>query len=270
MALLAARAPYRADPGVAGGSGLAPVKSIVETALAAGMAQPIALYLASRRTRPYLEDHFPPSPRATPTELRPGASGFLNSAGAAARLRHAAALAIRAFDGAKAYRRAGWSRRRRGCPERGARRGDIHADAFYTEAGRACRAAENDDMTPLGGRTALVTGGARGVSHAIVCARFGASVVADHGTGIDGDGADPASRARSPGSSAPAPPPHRASPARLRGGPIDLMVRRFGDLDIVVNNAAILRRLHLQGGPARLGRGAAQQSTAAFDILGGG
>ncbi|MGR4067410.1 2Fe-2S iron-sulfur cluster-binding protein [Billgrantia sp. C5P2] len=43
---------------VAGGSGLAPVKSIIETALAAGMRQPIRLYIGVRDERDvYLESH---------------------------------------------------------------------------------------------------------------------------------------------------------------------------------------------------------------------
>ncbi|MGR2740335.1 NADH:ubiquinone reductase (Na(+)-transporting) subunit F [Billgrantia sp. Q4P2] len=43
---------------VAGGSGLAPVKSIIETALAAGMRQPIRLYIGARDERDvYLESH---------------------------------------------------------------------------------------------------------------------------------------------------------------------------------------------------------------------
>lgn len=43
---------------VAGGSGLAPVKSILETALAAGMRQPIHLYVGARDERDvYLESH---------------------------------------------------------------------------------------------------------------------------------------------------------------------------------------------------------------------
>lgn len=44
---------------VAGGSGLAPIKSIVETALANGLEQPIHLYFGARTTRDlYLTDHF--------------------------------------------------------------------------------------------------------------------------------------------------------------------------------------------------------------------
>ncbi len=44
---------------VAGGSGLAPIKSIVETALAKGLAQPITLYFGVRDERDlYLVEHF--------------------------------------------------------------------------------------------------------------------------------------------------------------------------------------------------------------------
>ena len=44
---------------VAGGSGLAPIKSIVETALASGLRQPIHLYFGARTERDlYLVDHF--------------------------------------------------------------------------------------------------------------------------------------------------------------------------------------------------------------------
>jgi CDP-4-dehydro-6-deoxyglucose reductase/ferredoxin-NAD(P)+ reductase (naphthalene dioxygenase ferredoxin-specific) len=44
---------------IAGGSGLAPIKSIVETAIAKGIRQPIHLYFGARRERDlYLVDHF--------------------------------------------------------------------------------------------------------------------------------------------------------------------------------------------------------------------
>ena len=44
---------------IAGGSGLAPIKSIVETALAHGMKQPIHVYFGARGSRDlYLVDHF--------------------------------------------------------------------------------------------------------------------------------------------------------------------------------------------------------------------
>ncbi|MGH6961465.1 MAG: FAD-binding oxidoreductase, partial [Dongiaceae bacterium] len=45
--------------GIAGGSGLAPVKSIVEAALDAGATQPVHLYFGARAARDlYLTDHF--------------------------------------------------------------------------------------------------------------------------------------------------------------------------------------------------------------------
>jgi CDP-4-dehydro-6-deoxyglucose reductase/ferredoxin-NAD(P)+ reductase (naphthalene dioxygenase ferredoxin-specific) len=135
---------------LAGGSGLAPIKSIVETALAQGARQKITLYFGVRAERDlYLEDHFralrakhpnldfiPVLSQADgPTERR---TGFL-------------ADAVRGdfetLDGAKAYLA--------GPPimvetavaalmEMGLRRQDCHADAFYTEADKAAIAAKMD------------------------------------------------------------------------------------------------------------------------------
>ncbi|MBI3452320.1 MAG: 2Fe-2S iron-sulfur cluster binding domain-containing protein, partial [Rhodospirillales bacterium] len=91
---------------LAGGSGLAPIKSIVETALAHGMAQPIALYFGVRAERDlYLEDRFQAltkthknfsftpvlSEPAGPTERR---TGFLVDA---------VRQDFASLDGAKAY-----------------------------------------------------------------------------------------------------------------------------------------------------------------------
>ncbi len=128
---------------IAGGSGLAPIKSIVETALARGMRQPVHLYFGVRDERDlYLEDHFRalaashPNLRFVPVLSQPSApttrrAGFV----------HEAALADAGdLDGAKAYLA--------GPPvmveaatallaARGMRREDIHADAFYTEAEKA-------------------------------------------------------------------------------------------------------------------------------------
>ncbi len=129
---------------LAGGSGMAPIKSIVETALGHGFKQPIALYFGVRAERDlYLEDHFgalaahhpnltfvPVLSRARRADAR-AARGFL-------------ADAVRSdfpsLDGTKAYLA--------GPPvmvetavaaltELGVRRQDCHADAFYTEAEKA-------------------------------------------------------------------------------------------------------------------------------------
>jgi len=127
---------------IAGGSGLAPVKSIVETALSLGMRQPIDLYFGVRDERDlYLESHFQDLARrhanlrfvpvlsapSGPTRRRTG-------------LVHEAALADHdSLDGMKAYLA--------GPPvmveaataqleKRGMGRENIHADAFYTEAER--------------------------------------------------------------------------------------------------------------------------------------
>jgi CDP-4-dehydro-6-deoxyglucose reductase/ferredoxin-NAD(P)+ reductase (naphthalene dioxygenase ferredoxin-specific) len=129
--------------GIAGGSGLAPVKSIVEQALALGKQQPIALYFGVRDERDlYLEEHFlglaarHPNFRFVPVLSEPAAPtrrriGLVHTAVAAE---------VADFDGTKAYIA--------GPPpmvaasttmlqERGMRHDDIHADAFYTEAEKA-------------------------------------------------------------------------------------------------------------------------------------
>lgn len=134
---------------VAGGSGLAPIKGIVETALAHGMKQPIHVYFGMRGERDlYLIDHFEDlAKRHTNLTFTP----VLSDAPSGARWRigfvtDAIAQDLQDFDGWKAYV-AGpppmvdaamqVSAPRRLRPE------DLHADVFFTpEEASAARAAE--------------------------------------------------------------------------------------------------------------------------------
>jgi CDP-4-dehydro-6-deoxyglucose reductase/ferredoxin-NAD(P)+ reductase (naphthalene dioxygenase ferredoxin-specific) len=132
---------------VAGGSGLAPIKSIVETALALGMRQAIHLFFGARDEADiYLEDHFrrlaeryrnfryvpvlsnPARPTLRP--IRPVAT--------------AAAEAFSSFDGFKAYL-AGPPAMVEAATEiligRGLPAADIHADPFYSQAEKLARTA---------------------------------------------------------------------------------------------------------------------------------
>lgn len=132
---------------LAGGSGLAPIKAIIETALAKDMTQDIHLYLGVRAERDvYLEDHFHTlaarhgnlritvvlSDPEGPTGRR---TGFLHQALAADHddldgvklyLAGPPAMVEAALDVARA---------------RGARRQDCHADAFYSTAEQQAREA---------------------------------------------------------------------------------------------------------------------------------
>ena len=121
---------------VAGGSGLAPIKSIVERALQLAMPQPIGVYFGVRSARDlYLHDHF-----ARLAEQHENLQ-FVPVVGS---VHEAIATDFATFDGCMAYLA--------GPPalvetvaalleQRGLRRDDIHADAFYTaeEMARAGR-----------------------------------------------------------------------------------------------------------------------------------
>ena len=98
----------------------------------------------------------------------------------------------------------------------------------------------------LDGRSAIVTGAGRGIGRAIAeaLAAEGAQViVADVGASIAGDGADPAPAqevADKIGKNAIAFGESVASPGVARQL-VETAVKKFGGIDIVVNNAAILR-----------------------------
>ncbi len=124
---------------VAGGSGMAPMKSIIERALVLGMPQHIYFYFGVRTERDlYLHDHFADLAKKHPTlhfiPVLSEGDGLNRRCGL---VHKAVAADWDEFDGCKAYLA--------GPPvmveaatklfeQRDMRRQDIHADAFYTAA----------------------------------------------------------------------------------------------------------------------------------------
>ena len=129
---------------IAGGSGLAPMKAIVETALAHALPQPIRLYFGARDARDlYLVEHF----RAL--EARHGNFRFIPvlSGPTPCRTGEVGAVAAADFDdldGCKAYLAGPPAMVEATTPlllARALRPDDIHADAFYSDAEKPTVAA---------------------------------------------------------------------------------------------------------------------------------
>ncbi len=111
------------------------------------------------------------------------------------------------------------------------------------------------DDDRLDGRVAIVTGGARGIGEAIVRAlhaRGAKVVICDNGTSVDGTESDPSLAQEIAGKLGDGAVPYTSDmsvPAAATES-VALAKEKFGGLDIVVNNAAILRDAFLfKGNP---------------------
>ncbi len=130
---------------VAGGSGLAPIKGIVEAAVARGMKQPIHVYFGARSERDlYLVDHFEGLAQRQPNLTF---TPVLSDAPLGVRWRtglvtDAVAMDLQDFDGWKAYV-AGpppmVDAAMKVCKARGLRPEDLHADVFFTPGEASAR-----------------------------------------------------------------------------------------------------------------------------------
>lgn len=124
---------------IAGGSGLAPIKSIVEQALARKLPQHIYFYFGARTERDlYLVQHFEALAREHRTfHFTPVLSEEIGGNRRTGPVYEAVAADFDEFDGCKAYLAgppAMVEAATRLLEARGLRRPDIHADAFYTAA----------------------------------------------------------------------------------------------------------------------------------------
>ncbi len=125
---------------VAGGSGMAPIKSVIERALQKELPQHIYFYFGVRTERDlYLHDHFAALAEKhknlhfVPVLSEGDGLVAAQRPGARGRRRRTSTSSTAARPISPARR--SWSRRRRELFEqRGMRRIDIHADAFYTAA----------------------------------------------------------------------------------------------------------------------------------------
>ncbi len=128
-----------------------------------------------------------------------------------------------------------------------------------------------DDV--LAGRVAIVTGAARGVGAAIVrdlIARGASVIAADNGASIDGRTEDPALIAAFAAECGASVVPLALSITApdFAARAVALACERFGGLDIIVNNAAILRDAFLfKGNRADFEAVVATDLTAAYDLL---
>lgn len=123
--------------GIAGGSGLAPVKAVVETALAKGMGQPIRVYFGARSEHDlYLLDRFAAlTQRHSNLRFVPVLSENTGPAFRPGYVADAVAADLSDLDGWKAYLAGPPAMVDAAGPillERDLRSADIHADVFFT------------------------------------------------------------------------------------------------------------------------------------------